>query len=182
MTSKGLQEVDKETFLRFQSEYLAKDDFEKYFPGDAALKLGEHLLSLVERHDKRVSITPLLVKLYIDNAVERRKEEVALDDLPMSMAETFLEYLRRVNPKNGEGSFFDDVVIAATNVLGMCSLERDYVPRDFFREDAQRRIAEADIKADAADLVDRLVKNGVLEERDAGGGNPILPCKFPIYN
>ena len=172
------EKVDKETFLRFQTEYLAKNDLEPCFPGSAALELGEHLLSFVERHDRHVSITPLLVKLYIDNAVERKNNEISLDDLPVSMAETFLEYLHRVNPTDGKDSMSGDLVVAAANVLGMRSVERDYVPRDFFRDDALKRMDEAGIKADATVVIDRLVKNGVLEERNAGGGHTILRFQF----
>jgi hypothetical protein len=165
------EQIDVNSLVWFLTEYLRRTGAEELFSGRAALQLSDRLLALVERGGKQLVVTPLLIRLYVDNAIERRKKGRPIEDLPLSVAETMLEYLRRLNPKSPEtpNHVSDDVLIQATRLRASHSLAPNFVPKDFDRNDASKFLADAAIKAEGSDVIARLVDNGILESRDVGG-------------
>ncbi len=165
------EKVTVETLFYFLTEYLRRTGADELFPGRQALQMGDRLLAAVEGGSKRLVATPLLIKLFVDQAIELRKRGEPLGHLPVSIAETMLEHLRRTNPQDSQTPNYvsNDVIIQAARVLGRCSLGDDYVPRDFFQDAAQKALDEHGLRAGQANLIGRLAENGVIEERDRGG-------------
>jgi hypothetical protein len=165
------EKIDVNSLVYFLSEYLRRTDAKQFFPGRQELHLGDRLMALVERGSEQLVVTPLLIKLFVDNAISQRQHRAGLDTLPTSVPETFLAYLRRVNPQDTEtpGYVANERMIHAARVLGWCSVQEHYIPRDFRREVGMAALKTAECWDDRADVIARLVANGVLEQRDIGG-------------
>jgi hypothetical protein len=171
MTQVWPEKVELNTLFYFLTEYLRRTNAEEFFPGRQALQLGDRLMALVENGSKSLVVTPLLIKLFVDNAITLVKNEQNIEKLPLSVPETMLEYLRRVNPQDPDtpNHVPNDEMIRAARVLSRCSLDDSYIPRDFYRDAAKRVLNESGLMNNTVDIIARLVENGVLEERDAGG-------------
>jgi hypothetical protein len=117
-------------------------------------------------------VTPLLVKVFVEIAQKAVKAGKSLADLPTSIPEMMLEYLRHLNPKDPTtpGHVPDNQVILASRVLGRLSLEEHYVPREFRSDEARSRLEARGFKAEeASSALRRLIQNGALDERQPGG-------------
>ena len=165
------EKVTVERIVYFLMEYLRRTGSADLFPEEQPLQLGQRLLAVVKGRGKQLAVTPLLITLFVDQAIDLRKRGEPLEKLPLSIAETMLEHVRRTNPRDPATPNYvpTEVVVRAARVLGMCSLAEDCVPRDFFRDMAEKVLKAPDIGAGEADVIQRLVDNGVLEERDRGG-------------
>lgn len=165
------ERIEAETLFYFLTEYLRRIDAHGLFAGRGSLQVGDRLMSLVEQGGENLTVTPLLIRIFVDNAIALRRLNLPIEDLPISVSETFLEYLRRVNPQDPKtpNRVSNDLMIRGARVLGACSLSQDYVPRDFYRDDAERDLEENGCQSAGTDVVGRLVDNGILDERDRGG-------------
>ena len=165
------EKISAEKLVYFLVEYLRRTGNDSLFPERQGLQLADRLLGVVERGGEGVEVTPLLIKLFVDQAIALRRAGEPLERLPTTIAETMLESLRRTNPSNREmpNHVDDATLILAARVLGRCSLERDFIPRDFERDHAEAELAREGIRHEKADLVARLIDNGVLQERAPGG-------------
>jgi hypothetical protein len=163
-----LEGIEIPRLVYFLNEYLRVSGAADLFPGRKPLQLGERFMALVEDVGEHLKITPLLVKLFIDNAVGHVQKHPSdwLSDLPLSVPETFLDYLARVDSAGKNLKSVDPEMLKAARELANCSLDSTYTPRDFFREDAEQRLTEAGINTT---LIDRLISNTVLEEYQPGG-------------
>jgi hypothetical protein len=164
------EKVTVETLVYFLTEYLRRSGADHLFPGREALHLADRLLAVVERGSRSLSVTPLLITLFVDQAVRLRRQGADLAGLPVSVAEVMLEFVRHTNPGDPDtpNRVPDEVLVEAARALAAHSLA-DYVPRDFVRDGARATLETHGIDADDPDVVRRLVDNGVLEERDRGG-------------
>lgn len=182
MTEVRPEKVTDETMFRFVAEYLYRHGVTKYFPGHVILELGKRLMSVLEADSQDRQITPLFVTIFIDQAVELRRQNESLDRLPVSLAETIIEHLRRTNPQGFDvpNRVPTDTLLLAVKVLGHCSLMPRFVPRDLFRDDAERTLREHDVSTENANIVQRLIENGVLEERDRVGTRIVRFVLDPI--
>lgn len=164
------ERIEVNSLTYFLSEYLRRTDTKKFFPIRQELQLAERLIALVERGSEQLVVTPLLIKLFVDNAIRQVQNQAGLDTLPNSVPETFLAYLRNVNPRDPTQDYVpDEKMIPAARVLGWCSLQQHFIPMDFGRDVAESELRKAGLWDDKADVIARLVANGVLEQRDIGG-------------
>jgi photosystem II stability/assembly factor-like uncharacterized protein len=169
------ERIEEATLVYFLTEYLRQTKSEQLFSGRPLLDLADRLLGLLERANRQVVITPLLITLFVQSAADHAKRGGTLNSLPLSVPEMFLEYLRRVNPQDPTATHWmpDGVMLQCARVLGWCSLRDLYTPRDFRREAARQALQDADLWAEQRDPVSRLIANGVLEERNIAG-TPML--------
>jgi chaperonin GroEL len=178
------QNIGVNTTLFFLTEYLRRTVAAEPLSGDERyaggifsarqqLQLSERLLALVESGVNRLAVTPLLIKIFVDNAINIFLSSGSLRDLPASVPETLLEYLRRVNPQGIEtpNRLSNDKMVIAVRVLARCCLGTDYVPREFYRDESEDALKEAGIVEEGVDVISRLVANGVIVERNVGGTN-----------
>jgi photosystem II stability/assembly factor-like uncharacterized protein len=165
----------------FVFEYLRRVEAEHFFPRRESRMLVDRLLALVEARSAPSSVTPLLVRLFIDQAISLRQRQQPMDSLPTSIPEVHLDYLRRTNPQDPATPNFvpNDAVIEAARALGWCSLgnlvlgtkplPNALVPSDFYRDGAKEALAALRLRTDPDALVDRLIANGVLQETSPAG-------------
>jgi photosystem II stability/assembly factor-like uncharacterized protein len=170
-----------ESLVYFLTEYLRRVQAAQLFPGRESLQLADRLLALVEVGSARSSATPLLVRLFIDQAISLRRSQQPIDILPASIPEVVLDYLRRTNPQDPATPNFvpDDAIIDAARVLGWCSLgdpglgkqppANALVPGDFYRDGAREALAARRLAREPDPLIDRLIANGVLRETEPAG-------------
>jgi photosystem II stability/assembly factor-like uncharacterized protein len=165
----------------FVFEYLRRVEAEQLFPRRESRMLVDRLLALVEARSTPSSVTPLLVRLFIDQAINLRQRQQPMDSLPTSIPEIHLDYLRRTNPQDPATPNFvpNNAVIEAARALGWCSLgnlvlgtkpsPNALVPSYFYRDGAKEALAERRLRTDPDALVDRLIANGVLQETSPAG-------------
>jgi len=144
------------------------------------LKLGEKLAGLLpQEHDATAQITPLLVKLFVEEAVRLAKENVTdpLAKLPSSIPEIYFDYLRALNPhgpdKHGKemvDEIEDQLMLEAARLFASIALGDDFVPKEFDGGEAVQFMERMGSTAEEASLaIRRLTANGVLLLRDLGG-------------
>lgn len=162
--------IEGPQLIPFIYEYMAKIDANRLFTQRQQLELGDRILALSERGGKRSPVTPLLVKLVVDNAIDLAKRGIGLTSLPVSVAETIVEYIRRTNPGSvgTPGFISSEHLIEVARAPGRKCLEPDWVPRDFRRDNAERDLTAESI-TDAGAAIARLIQNGVIAERSTGG-------------
>ena len=98
-----------ETLMRLMSGFLSvyfADGGKPLFPMEERFKLAARLAALIRvdtnRGEHRVPLTPLPVRLFVEQAVQLVREGKRLDDLPVSLPEV---YLRR--PADGQSAGYD---------------------------------------------------------------------------
>jgi len=165
------QKLDTDTLAYFLPEYLRQTEREAFFPGRQVFQLGDRLMALVEHSPQRQVLTPLLVKIFVENAASRRERDEPLDEMPLSVPDTILEYLRSVNPVATDvpSRVPHEKMIECARLLGRVCLGEEFVPRPFYREDAEGVLRDATGAKTESSLIDRLVDNGVLEQYERGG-------------
>jgi hypothetical protein len=137
--------VTAQNLVRFHADYLSRIGAESLFPGSEALELAKRLLKLVEARAKGSGsgVTPLLIRLFVDQAVELRRKNESFDRLPVSIPDIVVQYVRWTNPRDPQtpNVVADAVIVSAARILGWCSVEKVFVPRDFFRSRAVEALA-----------------------------------------
>jgi photosystem II stability/assembly factor-like uncharacterized protein len=170
------QPLESATLLHFMTSLLRAGDGAELFGGiQQQIDLGRRLAALIpSRAGTTVSITPLLVRLFVDRALALVNSGRSLDELPASIPDAYFDYLRAINP-TGAGvlnAIPHEQMLEAASTLAGVSLRADeagsaFVPREFLRSRAIEALRRDDRPAgDAA--IRRLVDNGVLLERTSG--------------
>ena len=87
-------------------------------------------------------IIPLPVRLFVEEAVRLLYLGQSLDELPVSLPGVYMRYLERVNPKDPTGTNFmtDEEFLRAAMVLAKLALGENYVPKEFFKDDAREAL------------------------------------------
>jgi hypothetical protein len=163
--------LDAARVVPFIIGYLDRmDDVGPLKDGRMQLRLGERILGLAESGGQKTPLTPLLVTLFVNSAVQRGAEGLPIDDMPAAVPEVFVDYLRRLNagPQAG-GAVSDDVFIRAAQAFATASLGVNLVPQDFTPDEAAEALSKAGITTDARSMIDRMVTSGVIERRSPGG-------------
>ena len=167
------QPLGSETLLHFMTSLLQEPARAGAFArmGDQ-LELGKKLADLIRLGAEEVPLTPLLVRLYVDKAVElARRPGASLDELPGSIPDVYFAYLRSVNPDTGGSTdrMSNEDMLRAAEVLARLALGKAFVPREVAKEEAREAFAEAGWgKPEDSDPIRRLRDNGVLQETAVG--------------
>lgn len=166
-----LQRLQEAGLVFFLNEYVRRRDDEHRLSGELVAQLGVLLMKMVSERGKDLPVTPLLVSLYAGEAIDKIKCGKLLDDLASSVPDVMTNYVRSVNPKSKQAQDWvaDDRVISASRILAGVSIEPDFVPRQFYRDDGENRLRECGFAEDADKVITRLVANGILDESDTGG-------------
>ena len=185
-----LRLIDDETIVPFIQQYALFAHKHVRLAGRMQLRIAERALAIVERRGKRVPMTPLLVCMFVDGAVEQieQSNDLQHDELVDSVPEIIIEYLERVNPQAEDtpDRLDNRVMIRSVKALSSAELEPDFVPKELVDEDALAVINEVrktyldgggTIGVDAESIVRRLVKNDVVETR-CRLGTRFLRIKF----
>jgi hypothetical protein len=161
-----------EKLAYFLTEYLQRRGADSTFVRRAPFQLGDKILSMVEAGSKRTQITPLLVKVFVDTALEEVKRGKTLEELPQSIPDAIIAYLQNLNPNASDAPDFVPtlVIIRAAKILAKVSLSGSYIPHDFTHEDAEKKLlSHVDTRKDSTRIIARLLQNGVLAQRLPAG-------------
>ena len=163
------QPIDLRLLVPFIMEYLKRQELTNKFEPRQQLALAQRILQIVEQGGG-LTVTPLLVTLFVDTAVARAGASGQIEDLPVDVPEVYLDYLNRLNPVDAAtpSRIEREVMHKAAFILAQTSLGADLVPTDFRRDDAEQRLGEAGLEQARA-LTDRLIANGVVQERVVAG-------------
>jgi hypothetical protein len=139
--------------------------------GRVQLRLGERILALAEAGGQRTPVTPLLVTLFVQSAIERTAEGASLDGMPDAVPEVFMDYLRRLNSGGVQAitGMPDDVFIGAAQILASVSLGPNLLPQDFLEKEALEALSAVGILEQTPAVIDRFVASGLIERRLRAG-------------
>lgn len=166
------EKLNTKQLVYFMTEYIKRTGNDQYFSPSDPLVLGKKLLDSVQFGGGETRVTPLLIKLFIENAVVAVKRGESLDNMPMSIPETILNYLREVNPQdtNAENYVPNLRMLAVAKAVAWLMLKDDYVPRNIQRLQIKKGLSSLLENCEDTDVVlDRLRANGVIEQTEVGG-------------
>ncbi|MBZ5615886.1 MAG: hypothetical protein LAO23_17910 [Acidobacteriia bacterium] len=139
------------------------------------LKLGERLAALIrlrtQEGEEDVPLVPLPVRLFVEQAVRLLQTGSELNELPRSLPDVYLRHLRQVNPEDPSAQHFldKDRMLKVAKILGKTAVGKDYVPKEFSRNDAIAELkAAGEVVSASSDPTVRLRMNGVLLEKPEG--------------
>ena len=133
------------TLIPFIFEYLRRRQLEGAFDQRQQLKLGDRVLALVEAGGRALSVTPLLVTLFVESALARSRGHQSLDVVAGFGARSLSRLpARRLNPDQATMPDAVDhtTIVRAARVLARTSLGRSFIPSDVSRERAGASLAE----------------------------------------
>ena len=90
------------------------------------IDLARRLADVITVGPRELPVTPLLVKLFVERALERAKpsSKPDLDDPPRSVPEVYFDYLRGLNPDDPSADNYlsDDVMMEAVKLIARVEL------------------------------------------------------------
>ncbi len=137
--------LDQKHVVPFIVDYVAKlDEAEPLQVGRTLLQLGDRILGVAEAGGRATTVTPLLVTIFVESAMSRARDGMALDDLPQDVPDIFLDYLKRIQagPGTAPSSAAQDQFVDAALVLAELSLGARRVPNDFSIDEARTALGE----------------------------------------
>jgi hypothetical protein len=164
--------LDAARVVPFIVGYLDRmEDVGELRDGRVQLQLGGRILGLAESGGQKTPLTPLLVTLFVNSAVQRAVEGHSLNDMPVVVPEVFVDYLRRLKPDSArlDSALSDDMFIQAAQTLASVSLGQNLVPQDFSPASAAEALAVDAAGTQQQDLIEHLIASGVVERRTPGG-------------
>jgi photosystem II stability/assembly factor-like uncharacterized protein len=136
------------------------------------LALGDKLATLYEASSsgdgKDAPILPLPVRLFVEEAKRLIRNGRTLDELPLSVPEVYSRYLEQVNPEEPAVPNFmtHAEMLRAALILAKLALSGDFIPKEFFPDEAAAKLREAGwTDPQKLDPVRRLLDNGILIEK-----------------
>jgi hypothetical protein len=184
------QPLDEGNLLRFMTSLVAEDiepqepqtqpDAESKEAGvsatlsslDSQLALGTRLKALFEStagtDGNKPPIIPLPVRLFVEDAKRLIRLNRSLDELPSSIPEVYFNYLEQVNPREAHVPNFmtHEEMLKAAMALAKLALAGDFVPKEFFRDEAVNMLRGLGWSGpEKTDPIRRLIDNGVLMEK-----------------
>lgn len=160
------QNIDEKNFLLFFTEYINRLKLEENFEGEQLIHLSNKLFQIIKRKSNKVVITPLIIKIFVDNSAKLISQNSSLEEVPITISETIVEYLRQLNPQqNNDYRISHDKMLNALKILGVLSLEPNMVPQRFTLDDATTKLRESEIN-DFDVVLERLVRNNILIKKE----------------
>jgi hypothetical protein len=158
--------IDGEGLYDFVTKYFDRPDVHEDLSLKQAQEVRKGVLTVFRDRDDWPAVTPLIVTLIADQAVDLWRRTGSVAGLSGSAADAILSYLRRVNPKeeNAPDRVEDDKMITAARILAKTCLGTTYAPGRIDLEEARAAVKNANLDVGQAEVVRRLVSNGVLEE------------------
>jgi len=180
------QSLDSRTLLHFITGLLPLLGKDSTFPDiqsqtDVAARFGR-LFGLADCGlAVDVPITPLLITLYMQQAVAAMERGCYPRELPISIPGVFIAFFEAVN--SGSDGPIDGVshvnLLKAAGIVADECLRSDFVPREIKRDEAELLITVAGWH-DRTSAVHRLIMNGILVQRTVAGHQLIKFAMDPM--
>jgi photosystem II stability/assembly factor-like uncharacterized protein len=166
------QLLDQKRIVPFIVDYAAqRADAGRLSSGRTLLQLGDRILQLAETEGHSTTVTPLMVTLFVDSAINLEQSGAGLDDLPRDVPEIFMSYLRRVRTAGASDAKLasEEEFGRAARALARCSLGPHLVPGDFSLDEAIAALDGIGLASRADVLVEAMASGAVLDRRLTGG-------------
>jgi len=128
-------------------------------------ELGRRLAAIGKTMNEGFQLTPLLVRIFLDRAVEVLRRDGDLDELPSRPTEIYLDFVRLL--LSSHPSADRDEYLSAVKVLALLTLGTRFVPGRVPYAAASAAILAASIK-NPTKCLDALVAAGILSEEEEG--------------
>jgi hypothetical protein len=164
--------LDSRTLLYFITALLSQLTVEKSHLNtmELQLELGGKIVRVMKTGGGEIPLTPLLVTLYLNRAIDLLSVGKSLDELPASVAEMYFDYIRLLLRSTAEIS--TEEMLAAVKAIAKMSLGERFVPAKFSFEAALRSI-EFGPAASKDSVLRALITAGILIQEELGLGNSL---------
>lgn len=176
------QKIEGSLLNLFLQQYVFQLNLSEEITSKMQLSIAARLIDLVERDGHSIPITPLLIRLFADNAVAVVRKHNDLEGLATTIPETILDYLKRVNPEGPQvpNPIEDDIMIQSAKRLAQLELGNTFVPANWVdRTEAFVRLEQYGFKA-IEEILDCLRANGILHEDNAAGASRVKFALDPV--
>jgi len=116
-----------------------------------------------------VSVTPILVKIIVDNFFKKFQQgkkvfNDLMQEMPKSIPEVYYNYLENVNPKNKTvTNYLDtDIMFQLAELMGYLSLGNNFIPQDFSQKSYAEEVNKRFKDVNPATTIQRFSDNGII--------------------
>jgi hypothetical protein len=166
--------LSSENLVHFITTYLAASENNPLKKAEDQLEFAKKTVEIIKSNNLDSEITPILVALIIDNALEDYDPEkksfgVVIKEMPGSIPEVYSQYLKRNNPSNEfvKNYLEENQMLSIAEIMGELSLENNYVPKEF-EESALKMMLSRKHPGLTSDPVQRFIDNGIISKRPSG--------------
>jgi hypothetical protein len=177
--------LSSENLMGFVNDLLESrlDEDEAFRDFKRQVGLASRLAEVITVGPDEVPVTPLLVKLLVDQALSRAQAARPSDlaALPASVPEVYFDYLRDLNPDDPAAENFlrDDAMVEVAKVVARVELGDDFRPKRVPKTKVVTALRDAGF-GDGNGPLQRLLDNQVLEQRVTGGTTLVAFALDPI--
>lgn len=159
--------LDSKTLLYFITTLLSHlpEELSALNTMGLQLDLGTRIVHLLNSGSDQSPLTPLLARLYVERAIDLIDSGKALDELPRSIGEAYLEFVQLIVRT---ANISDNILaLALVKILAKASLGDNFLPGRF---NLQRALDASGIGAAEArmDIFRKLLSAGLLGKEDVG--------------
>ncbi len=177
--------LGSDNLMGFVNQLVAAriDEKDVYHSFKNQLDLAKRLADVITVGQQELPVTPLLVKLFVERALDRAVKfgMPDLNEMPRSVPEVYFDYLRHLNPDDRSAPNYlpHDVMMEAAKVIARVELGDDFRPKRVEKSKLREALKQADMP-EKSDPIQRLLDNQVLESKDIGGSTLIAFALDPI--
>lgn len=170
-SSLSLTPFTAESMMHFITHLLKEKEDNPLKKNHEQIIFGKAILSRVKKQGQHNIITPMLVKMIVDNALDNATASTnakeIIDTIPEFTPEVYYDYLCNTHPlpENGTPTLSFQQVIIVAEEMALLSLNNDFIPRDFNEEDIRRKLL-TDPQFRNINPIERLVENGIIARRN----------------
>jgi photosystem II stability/assembly factor-like uncharacterized protein len=125
-------------------------------------------------------VTPLLVRLYLEQAVEIINQGRSLDEMPPSIPELFVAYLKAVHRSARPSGLSNERMLTGAQEIAAEMLKERYVPKEVPKTRLEQRLSKFDWFSNECDPIQALLSSGVLTARDVGAESLVRFTLDPV--
>lgn len=177
--------VDEYVLLYFVQAILQHESEGEPIPVEQQLELSRKLVELLKGQGTEAT-SPLLVRLYVTRALALLKERGSLDELPLSVPDLYVDFVRRMIGPAELGGPPPEETVNMAKAIAHRSLGDDFVPREVLQTDVLAVVATPS-PSNGERSLERLTQSGLLLGRDTGVGrfvrfkmDPVAECLAAI--
>jgi hypothetical protein len=164
--------LDSRTLLYFITALLSRlpEDKAHLNTMQLQLDLGNRVVRAMAPKGQEIPLTPLLVTLYVERAIDLLSRDQTLDDLPATVAEAYFDYLRQLF--RDTALIGADKMLTAVKAIAKLSLGGRFVPANF-SSDSALRLLESILGTGSDVALEALVASGILSTEELGLGRSL---------
>jgi photosystem II stability/assembly factor-like uncharacterized protein len=179
--------LDAQTIPLFLSAQLADQKAGEVFPDLAAqVDLQARFVRQITVDRHQLSVTPLLVMLFAEQAVVLGHEGRSIEELPTSVPEAYFRYIEQLDATRAAGRATSSTELSALQGLAVemarLELAEDFRPKEMSRAAAETTLVRTGryTQEAVAQHVGALIQNGIITEQRTGDTTTIKFILDPL--